>query len=126
MALAKQIKPLKNPVSVIANLLLKGSTVYLKPDGSWSPNVADSAIAQDRDQETALLALAKKSEQTQYVVGAYSFEIKLVDGQATPLGMKEIIRAKRIPTVTPAGLTDKPEWHNNFTQNNAAKNGLSE
>uniref|UniRef100_A0A2A4Z119 DUF2849 domain-containing protein n=1 Tax=OCS116 cluster bacterium TaxID=2030921 RepID=A0A2A4Z119_9PROT len=119
MALAKQIKPLKNPVSVTANLLLKGSTVYLKADATWSENIADSAVAHDREQETALLALANITEKTQYVVGAYSFGIKIIDGKATPLGMREIIRAKGIPTIVPDGLTTKPEWQNQFTADNA-------
>lgn len=119
MAIVKKIKPLKNSVSVTSNLLLKGLTVYLKADGKWSEDIADSAIAHNREQETALLALANKTEKTQYVVGAYSFDINVVDGKATPITMREIIRAKRIPTITPDGLTDKPEWQNQFTTNNA-------
>lgn len=116
MALASQIKPLKNPVAVTSNLLIKGLTVYLKADGSWSEDVADSAIAHDREQETALLTLASASVKTQYIVGAYSFDVELVNGKAAALGMKEIIRAKRIPTITPEGLTEKPERENQFTK----------
>lgn len=124
MALAKQIKPLKNPVSVTANLLLKGSTVYLKADATWSEDIADSAIAHDRAQESALLALAKITEKTQYVVGAYSFDVKIINDIATPLGMREIIRAKGIPTIVPDGLTSKPEWQNQFTKSNASSHKI--
>lgn len=124
MALAKQIKPLKNPVSVTANLLLKGLTVYLKADGTWSENIANSAIAHDREQESALLALANITEKTQYVVGAYSFDVKIIDNEATPLGMREIIRAKGIPTIVPDGLTNKPEWQNQFTKSNASSHKI--
>lgn len=124
MALAKQIKPLKNPVSVTANLLLKGLTVYLKADGTWSEDIADSATAHDRKQETALLALANITEKTQYVVGAYSFDVKIINGKATPLGMREIIRAKGIPTIVPDGLTSKPEWQNQFTKSNASSHKI--
>lgn len=119
MAHVKPPKPLKNPVSITANLLLKGLSVYLKPDGSWSADIADAAIAQDLSQEATLLALANISEKTQYVVGAYSFTIRPVNGKATPIGMREIIRAKRIPTITPDGLTPKTEWENQFTTANA-------
>lgn len=124
MAIVKPPKPLKNPVSVTANLLLKGLTVYLKPDGTWSADIADAAIAQNLAQQAELLALANKTEKTQYVVGAYAFDIKPVNGKATPLGMKEIIRAKRIPTIDPHGLTDKPEWENQFTKNNANRQNV--
>lgn len=116
----KPQKPLKNPVAVTANLLLKGHTVYLQADGTWSADIADSAIAHDRAQETELLKLANITEKTQYVVGAYAIDVKIVNGKAVPLGMKEIIRAKRAPTITPEGLTTKPEWENKFTKDNAA------
>ncbi|MCJ8324740.1 MAG: DUF2849 domain-containing protein [Rhizobiales bacterium] len=119
MAHVKPIKPLKTPVSVTANLLLKGLTVYLAPDGTWSANIADAAIAEDLAQEAVLLALANVTVKTQYVVGAYSFAVELVNGKATPIGMREIIRAKRLPTIVPDGLTPKPEWENQFTAANA-------
>lgn len=121
MAISKKIKPLKNPVSITSNLLLKGLTVYLKADGTWSHHVADAAIANNLEQQAELLALANVSEKTQYVVGAYSFDIEIINGKASPLGMKENIRANRIPSITPDGLTAKPEWENQFTQNNAAR-----
>lgn len=125
MASIKKIKPLRYPVSVTANLLLKGLTVYLKADGSWSADVTDSAVAHDLAQLTALLALASISEKSQYVVGAYSFDVKPVNGKPAPMTMREIIRAKRIPTITPNGLTDKPEWENQFTKTNHASQNLS-
>lgn len=117
MAIAKKIKPLRNSVSITSNLLIKGLTVYLKPDGSWSHDVADSAVAHNLEQQAELLTLAKVSEKNQYIVGAYPFDVEIINGKASPLGMKETIRAERVPTITPDGLTEKPEWENQFTRN---------
>ena len=119
MAIDKKIKPLKTPVSVTANQLLKGLSVYLKTDGSWSDDIADSAIAHNRKQETALLELADITVKSQYVLGAYSFPVEIKDGQAAPISTREVIRASRLPTIVPVGLTEKPEWQNEFTAANA-------
>ncbi len=122
MTHVKKIKPLKTPVAVTANQLLAGLTVYLKPDGTWSDDIAQSAIAHNLEQEAALLNLAEVTTKSQYVVGAYSFPVKIVNQQATPISTREKIRATHTPTITPVGLTKKQGWQNQFTEYNESSN----
>ncbi len=121
MTLIATTKPLKNPVSITANLLLEGLSVYLKADGTWSPNIADSAIAYNRINEIELLNLAQITTISQLVLGAYSFDVKPINGKATPIGMRETIRAKRSPTIKPVGLTEKIELEHQYITPNATQ-----
>ena len=122
----KPEKPLKNPVAITANLVLKGQTVYLMESGFWSNNLADAAIAFDKAQQLQLLDLGQLMQNTQYVLGVYSFEVTISEGVVTPISMREKIRATKQPTIIPVGLSAKKTWRNEFTKANQHANQLGE
>ena len=91
-------KNLSGAQAVTANRLANGAVVFLTADSQWSPQVNDSAVADDAGMAAALMAIANKAAADQVVVGPYLFEVRVEGGTVRPLSARESIRAKG-PTV---------------------------
>lgn len=87
------------PSVVTANDLRSGAVVYLAPDGRWTDELAQAAVAEDaatlkRCEEQALAAVVATT-----VTAVYAFDVNLVGGRPEPASVRERIRAARAPTV---------------------------
>lgn len=78
--------------AITANRLLDGFVIYLTPDGGWSERLADAAVADGKDAEAALLAVAAAQAKAGTVIGPYAFKVDTADGVPIPLGQRESIR----------------------------------
>ena len=87
--------------AITANRLLDGAVIYLTADGGWSERLADAAIADGKDTEAALLAVAETQARAGTVIGPYAFKVDITEGFPSPLGQREAIR-----TLGPSVRTD--------------------
>ena len=78
--------------AITANRLLDGSVIYLTADGGWSERLADAAIADGKDAEAALMAVAETQARAGTVIGPYAFKVDAAGSVPTPLGQREAIR----------------------------------
>jgi hypothetical protein len=86
-------KNLAGAQSVTANRLRDGAVVFLRADGAWSTDVADSAVAGDADAAARLMAVATQAVADRLVVGPYLMEVSHDGGKINPLAYRERIRA---------------------------------
>lgn len=87
--------------AITANRLLDGAVIYLTADGDWTERLADAAVADGKDAEAALLAVAEAQARAGTVIGPYAFKVDIAEGFPTPLGQREAIR-----TLGPSVRTD--------------------
>ena len=88
-----------------ANRLQDGQTVYLDQQGQWVESLnAGHAISEQERSSVEADAASRENELA--VVGPYLLQVDLIDGQPTPLSMRETIRASGIPTIIPPADAD--------------------
>ena len=87
--------------AITANRLLDGFVIYLTADGGWSENLADAAVADTKEREAELLAIAERDARRGAVIGPYTFKVAPADGRARPIGQRETLR-----TLGPSVRTD--------------------
>lgn len=87
------------PEVVTANKLHTGSVVYLDSDGSWVEAIECAAIAIDANTRNRLEAIAADAIARNEVTSVYTFAVRISDGCAEPLSVREKIRAAHAPTV---------------------------
>jgi hypothetical protein len=78
---------------VTANRLADGAVVFRRADGGWVLRVEEAAAVAGEAAASALLACAEQDAAAALVVGPYLIEVESVDGQPTPTGYRERIRA---------------------------------
>ncbi len=85
---------------VTANRLLDGEVVYRTAKGTWSPDIADSLVLDDKNAAEALLDRAGTPAEMLHIIGPYVAKVQYTDGKIIPLGQRETIRAQG-PTTHP-------------------------
>lgn len=81
------------PQIITANDLFEGDVIYLKADGTWARDIAESHIAHSPEDVEALLDVAKG--QPASVVGAYAMQIETdADGNPAPNHFREEFRTR--------------------------------
>ncbi|MEM7170227.1 MAG: DUF2849 domain-containing protein [Pseudomonadota bacterium] len=83
-----------------ANRLRDGEVVYLTRDGQWSADFASAHATEDAEEKDKLQTQAEQSLEATLIVEPYFFDVADNDGILSPIGQREIIRAKG-PTVHP-------------------------
>ena len=76
--------------AVTANRLRDGVPIYFAGNANWSTSVADAVTDYDGD---ALLAKSAAGTAPIDAIGRVAIEVTLVDGKASPISLKERIRA---------------------------------
>lgn len=84
---------------VTANKLHTGTVVYLDAHGRWIEALNRAAVANDAEILKRLEAIAAESASRNEVTAIYAFPVRLVDGCAEPISVREKIRAAHAPTV---------------------------
>ncbi|HRY05917.1 MAG TPA: DUF2849 domain-containing protein [Hyphomicrobiaceae bacterium] len=84
---------------VTANKLHSGAVVYLDREGGWVEAIDRAAIAADANARAHLDALAANAVAHNEVTSVYAFAVRVIDGCAEPLSVREKIRAAHAPTV---------------------------
>ncbi len=79
---------------VTANRLRDGTVVYLDSEDGWSERIEAARVAGDDEAGADLLARSETPAQALKVVGPYLMEVTETDGRITPVGVREIIRAR--------------------------------
>jgi hypothetical protein len=92
--MAKQ--PRGNRFVVSAGLTKTGAPTYLRPDGSWSPDLQEAAAVESAEERDRLVALALQQEEL--IADPYAFAVDVTNGKIDPLTAREHIRANG-PTV---------------------------
>ena len=87
------------PQVLTANRLAIGEVVYWNADRGWVGRLEEAEVLPDSQAEMALKG-AEEWVRRHEVVGAYLFEVRLEDGLAVPVKVREAIRAAG-PTVRP-------------------------
>ena len=82
---------------VTGKLTDDGSNVWRRPDGTWSPRLADAAVFPDEASAKAVLPAIAAREQRQ-ISDPYVIDVDASGGQIRPLSARERIRATG-PTV---------------------------
>jgi hypothetical protein len=78
---------------IIANRLTDGLVVFLTEGHDWTTDIAAGAVAENAADAEALLAGAKRAEETNLVVDPYLIPIEFSDGERRPTEYREFIRA---------------------------------
>lgn len=81
------------PLAITANRLRDGRVVFRTPSGSWSLDVADSAIETDEAAANAVIASVNANANEQDVVEVYAVEMNLSGKTPRPARLREAIRA---------------------------------
>ena len=76
--------------AVTGNRLRDGVPIYYVGSGTWSPAIADAAVAPDGG---ILLVEASQGPLPLEAVGPYVIDVTVTDGVIGPIGVKETIRA---------------------------------
>jgi hypothetical protein len=87
------------PQVLTANRLAIGEVVYWNADRGWVRRLAEAQIVPASDGAAALKG-AEESVRRREVVGPYLFDVRLEDGLAVPVKVREAIRAAG-PTIRP-------------------------
>jgi hypothetical protein len=87
------------PQVLTANRLAIGEVVYWNADRGWVGRLEEAQILPDSEAEAALKG-AEEWVQRREVVAPYLFDVKLENGLAVPVKVREAIRAAG-PTVRP-------------------------
>lgn len=77
---------------VTANRLADGAVVWLRPDHSWSVDIAQAAIAPDDAAGEGLLAAGRAGIARNEVVDVAIIAVERVDGALRPVRLRERIR----------------------------------
>ena len=85
------------PQVLTANRLVVGEVVYWNETRGWVSRLEEAQILADSEAE-ATLARAAEWVQKREVVAPYLFDVRLEDGIAVPVKVREVIRAAG-PTV---------------------------
>jgi hypothetical protein len=100
-------KNLAGAQSVTANRLRDGAVVFLREDGGWSTDLADSAVARDAEAAKRLQAVGAQAAAAQIVVEPYLIEVSDASGKLIPITYRERIRAFG-PSIPPPGAQPAP------------------
>jgi len=84
---------------ITANRLTGGDVVY-RVEAGWSPRLADAVLSDSKEQAEARLAQIDTPADALRVVGPYVMKVEVEGANVTPLGQREMIRAKG-PSVHP-------------------------
>ena len=87
------------PQVLTANRLAKGEVVYWNAARGWVTELAEADILPDAEAETVLQQTAEWVRRRE-VVAPYLFDVKVQNGLAVPLKVREAIRAAG-PSVRP-------------------------
>lgn len=87
------------PSVVTANVLRSGAVVYLNSNGGWSEALNEAAVAEDAGALKQLESLALAAVERTEVTAVYAFDVRIVDGRAKAISVRESIRAQHAPTV---------------------------
>lgn len=87
------------PSIVTANDLRSGAVVYLTGAGGWVCDLPHATVVDGADALKGLEALALASVERNEVTAVYAFDVRLVEGRAEPVSVRERIRASHAPTV---------------------------
>jgi hypothetical protein len=81
------------PLAITANRLRDGRVVFRTASGSWSLNVADSAIEPDEATANQIVASVAANANEQDVLDVYAVEMNLSGKTPRPAKLREAIRA---------------------------------
>jgi hypothetical protein len=81
-----------------ANRLSDGISVWYDRQGQWSEQIAQSVVANSKEETDSLEAIGKKAFANNEVLDVNLVEVEEVDGQIRPLRLRERIRAEG-PTI---------------------------
>ena len=87
------------PSVITANELRSGVVVYLGHDGRWVPELRDAIVADGDAALKALEADAAAALDRCQVTAVYAMAVRLINGQAEPVSVREKIRAAHAPTI---------------------------
>ncbi len=94
--------------AITANRLLDGFVIYLTAEGGWSERLADAAMAEGKDAEARLLAVAAAQAKAGTVIGPYAFRVDTAEGVPIPRGRRESIRTLGPSVGTDLGACSVP------------------
>ncbi|WP_112321112.1 DUF2849 domain-containing protein [Oceanibium sediminis] len=80
------------PQVATANDLYEGDVIYFTPQGGWTRDLSDAAVAHDPEAAEALLKAA--SAFPLQVVGVYLADVEVVDGRPAPVHFREVFRTR--------------------------------
>ena len=86
---------------VTANRLLDGSVVYWAGTGCWSEDLQAARAIEDATDLARAKSQAERDIARQVVVGVYDFPVYLEAGELSARSTRELIRARRGPSVLP-------------------------
>jgi hypothetical protein len=87
---------------VTANLVRRGTTVWLRLEGAtrrWVDAFAEGTVVETVAEAQRLVKDSDADVAANHVVGVYHIEVATEDGRPAPLSARERIRAAREPTV---------------------------
>lgn len=87
------------PTVVTANRLHTGDVVYLAAKGRWVADLAGAAVAEGPGELAPLEAEAKAAVERNEVTAVYAFDVRVTDGKAEPVSVRERIRAAHGPSI---------------------------
>ena len=91
---------------IIANRLVDGAVVFLAPDAGWTTAIASGVVIDDEAEAQRLLGAAKQLEARSPVIDPQVIQVKVEDGSAWPIEIRELIRAFGPTVRTDRGDTD--------------------
>ena len=87
---------------VTANRLLDGLVVYWAGTGCWSEDLQAAEAIEDKADLARVKSLAECDIAAQVVVGVYDFPVHVEAGELRARSTRELIRARRGPSVLPS------------------------
>jgi Protein of unknown function (DUF2849) len=93
MSTPAKAKPATAPMVFTANRLRDGRVVWLAEGDRWAETVAEARVFPPQEAEAGL-ALARRGERAQQVVGVYGAEVAVQSGIPVPVKFRERLRAK--------------------------------
>jgi len=78
---------------ITANRLDDGTVIYLTPESTWSPALADAWVAADEDEAVVMMAAGENAENRGIVVGAYLIAAEVKGDTVVAVRLREGIRA---------------------------------
>ncbi len=80
------------PKVATANDLLEGDVIYFTPQGDWTRNHGEAALAETPEAAETLLASASRFPNQ--VVGVYLADAQVLDGRPAPVHFREAFRTR--------------------------------
>ena len=81
------------PQMIIANRLADGRVVFLAAQERWDTGIDEGVIVDDDAEAQRLLEVAKQAVTRNVVIDPMLIQVKVEDGKARPVEIRELIRA---------------------------------